>query len=430
MLVAAEYSESSNMDIATESSNMKMIVAAEYSDTEQMLLNLYKKKKSSASYEGGPTVPWPYDDGLTPMCTSVKCSMLDSHLEYPSTIFNRAYIDALAAQGASELREEVQPELDSAKTVAINFVVPYGLIAIPAYTEEFKKEIEDKRVTWALCFVDVDSLDDADTQMIYGDTTVLVQDMRPALCDAAYVALRFLDSKIDSNARVIFNFLMHTKDCVRFGLFTKTCLGMMREKLNPDNLSLQTRIFKLDYWVVQSELKEDVVLPYSCDMPGVWRDVHDGLDPEHQDKKLIVTPVIVYCDAGGRAQKADFEFALCQSNRSYSYPSDPRTKDLSAVISATIIVHKEGDNIRFVSKFLYVTKKNRDLLKKHEGQVVMVLSNAALADVKLKSALTDKLEIPVNSISLNMSKEHVQIGLIYKTLGAVPVRDSITQPDS
>ena len=410
-----------------------MLVAAKGATIEDRELVKYQQKVLVTSYEGGASTPYTFDDGCTAKCTTVTSYLEDAvYRQYQNTVLSRAYIEKVAAEGASQLREKVRSELDARKTVAINFMVPDGLPAIPAYTLEFEKEIDNNRVTWALCFVDVDTLDDAYTQMIYGDTTVLIEDFIAFRGDFwgndMYLALRFLCSTIARNGRVIAQSLMGRERDASRGCLSKHFLKKMHQKLNPERSDLKQMIDKLDYCLVQCEcLPGCVVLPYDGDMPGVWRDVHDGLDPEHQDKKLIVTPVIVHCDADGRAKKADFEFALCQSKRAALYLSSPSTQDLSAVISATIIVHKEGDNIRFVSNFLYVTKKNRDLLKKHEGQVVMALSNAALADVKLKGALTDKLEIPVNSISLNMSVTHPQMNLRYKLEEAVPVINSITE---
>ncbi|MCY4414596.1 MAG: hypothetical protein OXC30_06445 [Alphaproteobacteria bacterium] len=382
---------------------------------EDALLACYKEGALVASYEGGPRVL-----SLTPRCTSMKGYMDPNMQEYrtlQSHVVSRAYIDALAAQGASQLREKVQPELDDLKTVAINFMVRGGLPAIPSYIKEFETEIDARSVHWAPGFINVESEGD-DTDMVYGDITVIVNHFVSSKRTQS-LALRFIASKVKSNARVIFQFLMDTQRSTHGGSLDATNpLYSMHSKLNPQMFDITKMIAGLERSVVQKQCWQGwVVLPYAGDMPGVWADVHDGLDPVHKDAKLIVTPAIVYCNADAKVTKADCEFALCQSNRSDLYLTSPSTKNLSKVVYTTIVVFEnELGKINYISKFLHMKTNQRDLLEAYSTQkVVMVLSEDALADKRLVSALSHHFQMPVNSKSLDLSCEHPQLSLYYQS---------------
>ncbi|MCY4414592.1 MAG: hypothetical protein OXC30_06425 [Alphaproteobacteria bacterium] len=209
----------------------------------------------------------------------------------------------------------------------------------------------------------------------------------------------------------------------------KDRLYRMRYKLHPELLILESIIDDLDCSVVVPETFEKnwIVLPYDGDGPGMWPDVHDYLTLDHKDKKLIVAPAIVYCDANGLSQNADFEFALCQSKRSDLCLSSVDKKDLLKVIYTTIFVHQKGDEIKFISELLHMDQEQRDLLETYAGKVIMVLSDSALKTPNLAHMLSEKFQIPVNRQSADHMQRHSHLGRHYKLKKAVPVRDSITR---
>jgi len=424
---------------------------------------------SASPYEGGPALSFCDDDKRSMhmyMQGMIRYRLPSGSRYVDCESVNKKYIDLIARQGAQQLRKKVQPYLDKKCrdkkcrdkkctdekhmekfTVAINFLVRGGLVAVDAYTQEFNEEIKTGAVKWGTfylsftndlnptCHIDVRGMADGDviTHVYDWFDTGLMQ------C----LGLSVIQERFCTSKKIIMQSLMQKRsdeltmcwqkgDYVRFnvcfnGASAKDRIAFMDEAFHILNVDTQLNLDDLDFSIVDENIfiKDRIILPYTGSMPGMWPAVHDCLVSDHK-KGLIVTPAIVYCDADGRATKVDYELALCQSYRSDCLTAIRGTAGVQRVIYATILV-REGlsGQVTIMSPFLHM--QHADLLKEHASNTVMVLPKNALKNKALVSALSDYFEMPVNSKSSDdMPCIYSDCDLIYNSAQAFSADNPIS----
>jgi len=365
-------------------------------------------------------------------------------------LMNYAYLRAASAEGAKQLRLKIQKDLDAGCFVSINFCVRGGWIAAHAYIKEFAKEIKQGVMQWGCMHLTTRTSMHASKNILIDKTgmatkgEVIVQiDELADTCLTQYMVLKLLRDEQCDNKKLIFQCLLEKKPKEKVmdwngqkltiplaGMTVKEKMHCFNEVLNNGDADPQLKgmIHRLDYsTVVPEDCSEQwIVMPFEGNMPGMWRDLHDCLDEKHANKKLIIVPAIVFCNADSVCEGVDFDLALHHSNRSDLYASSEATKHYSPIIYVTIFVYRnQNGDVVDVSDFVHV--KHKRLLSDHRESAVIVLPDDVLQNKNIIKVLEDRLGVPVNSRSAQgLQKKHPHLQVKYDIASAVPVRDVIT----
>jgi len=378
-----------------------------------MILLLLSSSVLAVSHEYTPYVGGPIEDSRSsaPIRIIIEGSdNIATPIDVVNTFCNKAYVTQIATQGAQMLRKELQAFWGvGMASVAINFVVRGGWAALPAYYKEFCKENRDGLVQFGLLYVNIkpcacgdNMIEGCDKVLAKGDIMVVVDDYSETDW-GQYPSLALLERAGCGGRIILCQYLMEKQAKEKiFWHGSEKIIGFEASDMRSRLLSicgafqgsgvLRNVILRFEQ-LSAADYKGTLVLPYDARMPGKWPDVHDCLDCDHKKKDLVVIPAIMYRDAKGVLKAADFELALCQTMRGDLCHQEPR------VIYATLLASvDENEQVQSVSDLLHV---DRDLLEKHKGSVVMVLSERSLKIRGLVDMVQCRCEIPVNTKSVN-----------------------------